>query len=124
MSERITGFFLLFVGIFFVIGCSLNVYFVFTKQLKPVELFKYSGISIDPSAMMPALPNNSSPSTVKPVEIVSAAMINDSSNLLAHIFLMSFLSGAGFKIASLGIQLLRPIKVNLKTKDGTTIDVT
>ncbi|MBU0569957.1 hypothetical protein KKB40_04215, partial [Patescibacteria group bacterium] len=51
-------------------------------------------------------------------ELVKPELINQPLNLSAHLFLMSFLVNAGFKIASLGNQLLRPIRVKLKESGG------
>jgi hypothetical protein len=58
------------------------------------------------------------PKTPK-TEIISATMLNDSSNIFAHLMLMGFIVSLGYKLANLGIQMLRPIVVKLKAKEET-----
>ncbi len=97
MSEKITGYILLFVGIFLIIVSAFSVFNVFTGKTKPFELFQMPGISLDVVGQK--------------TEIVSAAMINDSSNLFVHLLLMGFIASTGQKLASLGVQLVRPIVI-------------
>lgn len=101
MTEKILGYALLGVGIFLIIIAAVSVFMVFTKQAVPVQLFQLQGISLN---LGPQLPST---------EIIPAAMVNDSSNLFAHIVLMGFIAGVGQKLASLGVQLVRPIVVKL-----------
>lgn len=110
MSEKITGYLLLFLGLLVIGYSAVSIYQVFTKRAQPINLFTGPGISLDLSAYMP-------PGTPKSkTDLVSANTLNDISNLSAHYLLMSFLLGVGFKVSSLGIQLLRPIEVKLNAK--------
>lgn len=123
MAEKVTGYFLLIVGLCTIVFALLNVYFVFTKKSKPVELFKFESISINLGSLISA-PDNATPeqkaavesqkAKVKPTEIMSADLINQTSNIAAHMFLMGFVVTAGYKIGSLGIELLRPVNVRLR----------
>lgn len=126
MSEKITGYTLLIFGVVIMTLCVVNIFMVFTKKASPVQLFNYSGISLDLSSLTSGLnetiPQNSKNAfPTKKSELISGAMLNDSSNLLAHIFLIGFVSSFGFKISSLGVQLIRPVVVKLKAKDGSEI---
>lgn len=127
MSERIVGYSLLVVGILTILISGLSVYQVFTKKSEPVQLFNFPAVSLNLGSLLgsgegltgeqqAALQRQKS--QIKPQEIVSANLLNDTSNLAAHMFLMGFLATIGYKISSLGIQLLRPINVRLK--EGTT----
>lgn len=101
MTEKITGYSLLAIGLLLIVVAAFSVFIVFTGGAKPVQLFAMQGIAIN---LGPQLPSN---------EILPAAMLNDTSNLFAHLVLMGFLASIGQKFASLGIQLLRPIVVKL-----------
>ncbi len=119
MDNKIVGYLLLVVGIIIIIFSSFSVYSVFTGKTQPVQLFNSEGISLDlgdlmggqSAEQMAQLNDDQKPMSS---ELVKPELINQPLNLSAHLFLMSFLVNAGFKIASLGNQLLRPIKVKLK----------
>jgi hypothetical protein len=108
VTEKIIGYSLLFVGIFLIIVSVFSVFQVFTGAVKPVQLFQMQGISLDLGTQN----GIKLPST----EIVPAAMLNDTTNLFVHLLLMGFIASTGQKLASLGIELLRPIVVKLNEK--------
>lgn len=116
MKDKIVGYILLLAGIIIIIFSAFNTYLVFTKKAEPIQLFSFNGLSIKPSQFMPV---NLQISSESKVEVVSSEMINLSSNIFAHLMLMGFLATIGFKIASLGIMLIRPVVVNLKAKEVT-----
>lgn len=122
MAEKITGYLLLLIGITIIVLSGYSVYSVFTKQSQPVKLFNFNGISINvgqivmgnlPADVAQFAPKNQSPQTT---EIISPQMLNDSSNIFAHYILMGFIASLGFKLASLGVMLIRPIVVKLRTQ--------
>lgn len=135
MSEKVIGYLLLATGIIFIGFSTYSLYSVFVKKAKPINLFSYPAISIDPNQFAPQLsiPSQISlpPETAqnleqlqvenqtKKTEIISADMLNDSANIFAHLMLMGFLATIGFKLASLGISLIRPIIVRLRLKEVT-----
>ncbi len=102
MSEKIIGYSLLAVGVLVIIFTAGSVFVVFTGKILPIQLFN-----------LPAITLSLAPGT-KPVELMTADAINQTSNLAAHLFLMGFLAGAGQKLASLGVQLVRPIVIKAK----------
>lgn len=121
MSEKITGYILLTVGIGIILFSAWNIYGVFTKKIGPVQLFGFKGIGID----MGQIINNAMPKDFTPLantnlqsmpktEIIPAAMLNGLLNIMAQIILMGFMAGIGQKIASLGVMLLRPVVVKMK----------
>lgn len=118
MAEKKVGYGLLVAGLTVMIIAAVSVVGVFTGRYKPVQVFNFEGVGLDPSALMPQmqalqqLPGTKDTSQpTKKVEIVSGDMINQSANLFAHLTLMGFLLSLGGKIASLGSELLRPIIV-------------
>lgn len=124
MTEKAIGYFLLVLGILVIIFSGFNVYQVFTRQVKPVQLFNFKGIGLDTSQMLrDSLPpeagqllqsNQRSSATT---EIIPAELINQTSNVFAHLMLMGFLASIGAKLANLGVMLVRPIVVKLKAKE-------
>lgn len=122
MSEKLTGYALLAVGITLIALAVVSVYLVFSGKQQPVQLFSFSGIGIDLAGSIQLPPDAAQyikPGSTKQ-EIVSADMLNSSSNLFAHIILMGFIVSAGFKIGSLGVQLVRVIEVKVKEADKDT----
>lgn len=127
MQDKFIGYLLLFIGIIIIISSAFNTYQVFTKKTAPIQLFSFNGISLNPSQLFPNLPTSSENSQLlkqkstseNKVEIISSDMVNFSSNIFAHLMLMGFLATIGFKIASLGIMLIRPVVVHLKAKEIT-----
>ena len=129
MSEKIVGYILLIVGTLVIFASAFSAYEVFTKKTEPIQLFNFSGISINMANLLgsgdgltaeqqAALERQKA--SIKPQEIVSASMINDTSNFAAHLFLMGFLVTVGYKVASLGVNLLRPIVVKAKEEKQVT----
>lgn len=131
MTEKILGYILISFGIMAIIYAVLSVYSVFTKKSKPVQLFNFEGISLDASQLVPQvpqdLPDNLPPEasqllnqqnlSSQKAELIPASVLNDSTNIFAHLFLMGFIASAGQKIASLGTRLVRPINVKLRAKE-------
>lgn len=122
MSEKVIGYILLVFGIITIIFSGYSVYSVFTKRAKPVQLFTFKGIGLDANQLISnSLPPEAA-TLLKPgnkQEIIPADLLNDSSNIFAHLLLMGFIGSVGYKIASLGVQLTRPIVVKLNTKEAT-----
>jgi len=125
MTEKILGYILLAVGLMIIFGSAFSAYLVFTKKAEPIALFNFPGIKIDPAALQPELPDNipsemqqlvNQQTASKPMEIVPPEILNDSSNLFAHLILMGFLVSVGGKIGQLGTYLVRPLIVNIKGK--------
>jgi hypothetical protein len=110
MSEKITGYLLLLIGLIIIGLSSLNVYQVFTKQIQPVNVFLFDSIRLDFAKFIPEAPVN----TDLTQELVPSDVLNLPMNYAAHLMLMGFLASSGYKIASIGVTLLRPIKVKLK----------
>lgn len=118
MNEKMTGYILLIVGILIMVFAAVSVYLVFTKQIQPVQLFSGGGLSVDLGSLMGGLQNGLPGQKSQPAAI-SSDLLNQTSNLAAEVFLMGFLVSVGYKLASLGVEMLRPVTIKLKAKDGT-----
>lgn len=115
MGDRITGYILLFLGIGIVFFTLFNVYRIFTKKAKPVQIFTFDAISLDLTNIAAQNAPQVKSGDLK-TEILPADVLNTSLNLIAHLFLMGFVGSTGFKISHIGTLLIRPIKVTLKEK--------
>ncbi|OGM20232.1 hypothetical protein A2955_01845 [Candidatus Woesebacteria bacterium RIFCSPLOWO2_01_FULL_37_19] len=124
MSERVLGYVLIVVGLIVIIFTAVNIYFVFTKKSEPVTIFNLPSISIDMSNLVGSEATPEQVADLKQsgklkTELISSDVLNRPMNLIAHILLMSFMLNVGFKISSLGINLVRPIKVNLREEKSS-----
>lgn len=122
MTERVIGYILLAVGVVVILLSAINVYKVFSGAARPIKLFDFAGIGINlptPSGVPTEAVQVKGQSSR--VELLSSNMINDTANLAAHLFLMGFLASIGYKLAALGILLLRPITVKVLDKDQLNV---
>lgn len=117
MTEKVIGYILLISGVVIIIASAISGYLVFTKQAAPAPLFNLPGISLDISkALSGSLPLGflSSGKTAPPQQIISADTVNQPMNLFAHLMLVGFIATIGSKLATIGVQLIRPIVVETK----------
>lgn len=113
MGEKITGYSLLFSGLGIMIFCVVSIIMVFTNKAKPFSYFNIAsnnnsnnqGSSFDVNGSIP-LPK---------FDLIPPEVLNQTLNLSTQFFLMTFILGFGYKIANLGIQLIRPINVKIKS---------
>ncbi len=125
MNERVVGYILLVVGIVLILGAGVATVMVFTKQMAPPQLFSGPGISLDPGQLTASLaPSTGEKLSLPKQELVSGELLNQTSNLFAFVFLAGFVASVGYKLASLGVLLVRPIVVKVKEKDGKEYQVT
>lgn len=127
MTEKVTGYILICAGLIVMIVASLSVYSVFTKKSSPVSLFNFGPIALDASQLIPQdIPEgageivNQQSAQLPKAELVPANVLNDSANIFAHLFLMGFIVSVGFKVASLGAMLVRPVNVKLRAKEESS----
>jgi hypothetical protein len=134
LTNQLLGYGLLFLGIFIMFFSSLQVYLVFTKRVSPVRFFNFPPITFDAASLVPQvgeridlsqfvnlpgmqgvdlsrLQQNDTKVQPKQFELFSAAMLNDPANLGATVFLYGFVLNVGYKLAGLGVQLVRVIVV-------------
>lgn len=132
MSEKIAGYFLLFLGLGVIVLAGMSVWQIFTKKMKPVQIFNFPGISISTAQTTTAGSINTTGLTDEEaelleniirqeelkapakMEIIPGETLSQTTNLLAHVILMGFVASIGYKIAGLGVLMLRPIVVKLK----------
>jgi hypothetical protein len=115
MKTKIIGYALLIIGVLIIITSALGVYFVFSGRINAYKVFDLPAITLDLSGLMEAEnPNNELPQASLETELVKSEILNSPLNLAAHLLFMAFMVNVGFKISTLGVQMLRPIKVKVR----------
>ena len=61
-------------------------------------------------------------SLIPSLNIIPPAVLQNTLNLSTHFFLMMFIGGFGYKIAMIGVNLIRPIVVKTSEKTLEAID--
>lgn len=131
-SERIVGYILLGVGMLVMIFSAMQIVMVFTNKATPIEFFNSKpiltqqaksndvGFPTDGGELSKLIQNNplaglgGGGSSLPMPQLIDPEMINNVLNLSVYFLIMNFLLGLGFKIANLGVQLVRPIKVEVR----------
>jgi hypothetical protein len=117
MSEKITGYSLIAVGLILILFSAFSVYGVFANDARPIQFFNLSNSSLTvPLPTDQQVAPGAKPQTVdiELADVLPFEALNKPLNALAHLVLMAFLGSVGLKIATIGVMLVRPIKVNLK----------
>jgi len=95
-NGRIVGYVLLTIGVIVIFFAIFEMIFVSTGSNAAPKLFSFSDISMNGTLL------------------ISGKNVNTASNNLAWFILMAFIMWGGGKVASLGVNLLREIKVEIK----------
>lgn len=101
MSEKITGYLLLLIGVGVILVAFLNAYGIFSGTLQPVQFLNFANVGFDLGTGIKQ-------------ELLSGKDLSTSTNFFLHIIVLGFFVNVGFKLATLGTQLLRPIKIEVK----------
>ncbi len=110
-TEKFIGYALLAAGLIIIAFSAYNAYLIFTGASAPPQVFKLESVVLN-------LNNNAG--LVNSLELISGENATKFTNMAVWYVLMFFLVQAGGKISSLGIQLLKEIKVIVKSKEGLT----
>lgn len=118
MTEKVIGYTLLILGLGIILFSALNVYRVFTKQTEAVKIFSAEKTATSTKISGSAIPMGP--------ELLGLApdTLNSSLNFTFHLLFMGFIAGIGYKLASLGVSLIRPSVVKLDTKKLQEIEKT
>lgn len=128
MSEKVVGYILLFAGLGIMVFAFSQIYLVFTNQAKIPRIFGPSANSTRSSSSdeLSQLQNSKSllngQGGLPQINLIPQDTINETLNTIAYYFLMSFVLGFGFKIASLGVMTIRPIVVKLKAREIEVVE--
>ena len=125
MTERIIGYTLLGIGIIMIVITTLQIFSVFTGKATPIDVFKaetkQTTQTTTTSDLLEKIQQgdftellNSGSGSISGMGIIDPEALYKMLNITVYYFLMMFLLNVGFKIASLGVQMVRPIKVEVK----------
>lgn len=134
MTEKITGYILLVIGLFIITYTLVNIYGLVSGANEPFQIFSFDSISLDlnqisqgeiqlPPELEEAGVTIEKPNTPSLQEIFPSAILNQSSNYFIHIIILGFVASVGYKIAHLGVQLIRPIIVKTSERKLETAGV-
>jgi len=120
MDTKTTGYIFLGTGVFIMVISVVLVILAFTNTIHPTY-FSTSSKSAAPATSNTDL--NSLNSTGQPnlsallpsLNMIPSGVLDNALNLSVHFFLMTFIGGFGYKLAMIGVNLIRPIVI--KTGD-------
>lgn len=121
MNEKVSGYSLLISGLLIMVFCVVNIVMVFTNKAKPFSVFNLSSGNFGGNSIPLNINTNQSAPQPK-IDILPPEVLNQTLNMTTHFFLMSFILGFGYKLSSLGIQLLRPINVKLRSSPDPPVN--
>jgi len=120
MSEKITGYSLIALGLLIIFFSLISAWSIFSGQSTPPQVFSFEGIGFDLTQLVGGdLPPQQATLLRQQLgeqktEVISGDVLSKPLNLAAYLLFMGFVASVGAKIASIGTQLVRPIKVDLK----------
>jgi len=117
-SEKTVGYALLVIGLIAIFYSAYSVYSVFTGLARPFDLFAFEALRIDIGKFVLDAPSDQNLMQ----DIVPSEVLNTPMNYIAHLMLMGFLTSAGLKIANIGTNLIRPIKIKVKEEKKSILE--
>ena len=117
-AEKIIGYSMLGVGILLMIFASFQIILTFTGKARPIKIFESA-----PKENLQNDTNNLDMSNPDKLleQIIDPSVINQMLNLMVYYFIMQFLLGLGYKLASLGVQMIRPLKISIDKNQLTSL---
>lgn len=109
MENKIIGYLLVVIGVFIMFLTAYFVFNVFTKKVNPINVVSESSLF---------MPTNIDKGSVVGLMNIDMKEIANLANISFSLVLGGFLLNVGFKLASLGVMLARPIVVDIKAKEN------
>ncbi len=137
-TEKIIGYTMLGVGILLMIFSSFQIILTFTGKAQAIKIFESApkeNLQNDTNALDMSNPDQllqqvqqdpfslltSGGSGAGFPQIIDPTVINQMLNLMVYYFIMQFLLGLGYKLASLGVQMVRPLKISIDKSQLTSL---
>lgn len=121
MSERVVGYCFLIIGVLVMIFSVYYLFLVFTNKATPLKAFHPDPFSNQQQTYNPQdLLTNPSAVTQMQTALITQVLekqMDKTWDTAATGFLMYFIMLLGFRLSTLGVQLIRPIQVKLRTKE-------
>ncbi|MBP6913441.1 MAG: hypothetical protein KBC00_02420 [Candidatus Levybacteria bacterium] len=109
MQEKNIGYVLLGLGVISMFIAVGVVILTFTGNMSPVSVFNIAAPTLDTSSFVPKLLGGG-----QKIEIIPTTAFNKLLNLGVEFLLMTFILSFGFKLADLGVKLVRPVRAHVK----------
>ncbi len=120
MDTRTTGWVFLAIGVFIMTLSVILVILAFINVIHPTYFGESSLSEKKPSAVTninSLNSNQANPAALMPsLDAISPDALGNVLNLSTHFFLMTFIGGFGYKLAMIGVNLIRPIVVKASEK--------
>ncbi len=113
MEGKSIGYSLLGAGLFVMLFAVGFVTLMFLGKISPVKVLSIPAPTFNTASMMPDIPGIPKPAGQN-VTLIPTDAFNKLLNMGINFFFMGFILSFGFKLADLGIKLLRPVKVEAK----------
>lgn len=121
MKERTVGYILLCTGIVIMAVSVYCVFLLFTHRIQPFQVFNENALHTEQPQISPQdLLTNPSAITELQTSIMTQIIekqANKTLNIGSTTLLMYFIMLLGFRVSTLGVQLIRPIEVKLRMKE-------
>lgn len=130
MAEKYIGYSLLVSGILLMVFAVVQIIMVFTGKAEPMQVFELEqqiettqeqSQPLDQDVLMRQLQTGDLSSLMGSSMSgglsgigIDAASINKMLNLTIYYFIMQFILSLGFKISTLGVQMVRPVEVKVQ----------
>lgn len=120
MDTKTTGWVFLGIGVFIMTFSVILVILAFTNVIHPTY-FGDSTLSVNKPPAVNEInslnPNQANSAALMPsLDAISPEALGNVLNLSTHFFLMTFIGGFGYKLAMIGVNLIRPIVVKASEK--------
>lgn len=125
-KDKLIGYLMLIIGLLIIILTVIWAIYTLTGKIKPPQVFNVeapsitlptSNLSVDTSSLPAEIAGTIKQNQAKaaPFKILPDNVFSNMLNLGIFYLLAMFIASTGTKIASLGIQLIRDIKVDFKS---------
>jgi hypothetical protein len=124
MAEKFLGYVLLAVGIAIISITGINAYDVFTGKAEPVNVYKAAAAAVPQITVQPAQGKADVSALIQPLiqSAIGQSMggnMEKPINMTIHLLFIGFIATVGYKLASIGAMLVRPIVVEVKGVPST-----
>jgi|GEM_PF-1568113 len=137
-AEKIVGYSLLGFGIVIMLVAAFQIVLTLTGKAQPIQIFKTAPKAVvqsdtegpdmsDPEGLLKQIQQDpfsllhSGGTGASLPQIIDPTVINQMLNLTVYYFIMQFILGLGYKLASLGVQIIRPLKVSINKNRLTSL---
>ncbi|MGE5042320.1 MAG: hypothetical protein ACM3IJ_05470 [Candidatus Levyibacteriota bacterium] len=113
MEEKGLGYILLTAGLVVMVICVGIIILMFTGNMKPFPVLNIPSPTFNTASFMPEIPGIPK-AAGQEIQLIPTDAFNKVLNLGLSVFFLGFVMSFGFRVADLGVKLIRPIKIEAK----------